>query len=151
MEGNLAFDHILLAPANLHHVRLDGASHRAELRGVLGQMRNSRAPELIFAGQTGDRGTRASDPSALYDGNLLPGVSQMPSEQLAPLAASEDHGIEALFFRHDLYSLQNCWLGICNRSPRICFSEIDHLAAGAVVPGIREQSRGMGSLLRLER
>jgi hypothetical protein len=81
MQGNLAVDHIPLALANLRHVGRDRTGdHRAELRGMLRQMRDPRAPNLILAGQAGDVGTGAPDPPALYDGSPSPRSRHMPSQ-----------------------------------------------------------------------
>src|ERR1700756_4344816 len=51
MKANLALDHVAFALANLCHVSRDGTGdHCAELRGVLRQMRDPRAPDLVLAG-----------------------------------------------------------------------------------------------------
>jgi hypothetical protein len=81
MKGNLPLDHIALALANLRHVGGDGAGdHRAELLGVLRQMRDPRAPDLILAGQAGDVGTGPADPPALDDGSPPPRSGHVPSQ-----------------------------------------------------------------------
>jgi hypothetical protein len=80
MQGNLAVNHVPLALANLRHVGGDGTGHRAELRGVLHQMCDPRAPNLILAGQAGDVGTGAPDPPALYNGSPPPRSRHMPSQ-----------------------------------------------------------------------
>src|SRR5215831_20017978 len=55
MQRNLALDHIALALADLRHISRDRtADHRAELGGVTRQMRDSRAPNLVLAGEAGD-------------------------------------------------------------------------------------------------
>src|SRR5271166_1116063 len=60
MQSNLAIDHVLLALPNLSHVGRDRTGdHRAERCGVMRQMRDPCAPDLILAGQAGDVGTGA--------------------------------------------------------------------------------------------
>ena len=73
-------DHVALAPANRRHVGRDGTRHRAELRSVMRQMRNPRAPNLILAGQAGNIGAGAPDPPALDDGSPTPRSRHMPSQ-----------------------------------------------------------------------
>ena len=91
MQGNLALDHVALALANLRHVGRDGTGdHRAELRGVLRQIRDPRAPNLILAGQACDVGAGAADPSALDNGSPPSRPRQMPSQQLAAKPTAED-------------------------------------------------------------
>ena len=95
MQGNLALDHVALALANLRHVGRDRTGdHRAELRGVLRQMRDPRAPNLILAGQASNVGTGAPDPPALDDGSPPPRSRQMPSQQLAAKSAAEDQCVK---------------------------------------------------------
>jgi hypothetical protein len=69
MRRDLAVNHVALALANGRHVDRDGAGRRAELRGVMHQMRNLCAPYLVLAGQAGDVGARAPDPLPLHDGS----------------------------------------------------------------------------------
>ncbi len=88
VEGDLAVDHVLLAAPNLRHVRHDCTRLGAKLSGVVGQMRDARAPDLVLAGQAGDGGTGATDPTAFNDRNALPRSGQMPGEQLATLSAA---------------------------------------------------------------
>jgi hypothetical protein len=81
MQGNLALDHIPLALTNLRHVdRYGTGDHRAELRGVLRQMCDPRAPNLIFAAQARDIGTGAPDPAALHDSSPSPRSRHMPGQ-----------------------------------------------------------------------
>src|SRR5260221_3945484 len=51
MRGNRVIDHVALALANRRHVDRDGAGFHAELRGVVHQMRDLRAPNLVLAWQ----------------------------------------------------------------------------------------------------
>jgi hypothetical protein len=101
VECDLAIDHVLLAAAHLAHVDLDTRRQRTELRGVLYQMGDPRAPEFVLGRQAGNGGTRAADPAALHDGNLFAGMAQMPCKLLSALAAAEDYDIEVFGLRHD--------------------------------------------------
>ena len=58
MQTNFAVNHVALALANLCHVGRDGTGRRAELRRVMRQICDPRAPRnLILAAQAGDVGT----------------------------------------------------------------------------------------------
>ncbi len=102
VEGNLAVDHLALALAHPCHVGCHGTRHRAELRGVMRQMRDPCAPNLVLARQASDGGTRAADPAALHDGDTFPRSRKVPSQQLAPLSATKDQNFEPLCLRHEL-------------------------------------------------
>jgi hypothetical protein len=80
MEINFALNHVTLALANLCHVGHDGTGRGAEVLGVMRQMCDFRAPNLILAGQAGDVGAGAPDPSALHDGSPSPRSRHMPSK-----------------------------------------------------------------------
>ncbi len=69
MRRDLAVHHVPLAFANGRHIDRDGAGLRAELRGVMRQMRNLCAPYLILAGQARDVGTGAPYPLPFHDGS----------------------------------------------------------------------------------
>src|SRR5438093_6111145 len=90
MCGNLAVDHVALAPANRRHIGRHGTGHCAVLRGTARQMRNLRAPNLIFAGQAIDIGTRAPDIPALHDSSLLPRARHMPGQELATRSTAKN-------------------------------------------------------------
>ena len=96
VERDLAFDHILLAPANFAHVRLDVAHQRAELCSVPDNVRDARAPQFVLRGHAGDRRARAADPAALDHGDLLAGLAEAPGELLSALAAAENDDVEVL-------------------------------------------------------
>src|ERR687887_192892 len=103
MQRNLALDHVPLALADLRHVGRDGArDHCAELRGVMRQMCDPRAPNLVLAGQAGDIGTGAPDPPALHDGSPSPRPRHMPSHLLAALSTAKDQDFEAFWLGHEL-------------------------------------------------
>ena len=87
--------------AHLAHVGLDSSRQRAELRGVLDEMADPRAPEFVLGRQAGDGGARAADPAASHDRYLFAGTAQMPCEQLSALAAAEDYDIDVFGLRHD--------------------------------------------------
>src|SRR5260370_18379009 len=91
MEINFAVNHVALALANLCHVGRNGTGRRAELRGVMHQMCNPRAPNLILAGQAGDVGAGAPDPPPLHDGSPSPRSRHMPSQYLSTLSTAKDH------------------------------------------------------------
>jgi hypothetical protein len=59
MRGNQPLHHVALALANRRHVDRDGTGRRTLLRGMVRQMRDRRAPNLILAGQAVDIGTGA--------------------------------------------------------------------------------------------
>jgi len=73
---------------------------------VAGEMRNACAPDLILAGQAGNGGTGATDPTALNDSNALPRSGQMPGEALATLSAAEDQEIVMFWLRHEFSSFR---------------------------------------------
>ena len=78
VNRDLALDHVLLAAENLAHVRPDLANQGAEFCGVSDDMGDTRAPQLVLGGHAGDRRTRAADPAALDDGDLLAGPGEVP-------------------------------------------------------------------------
>src|SRR4029077_21242430 len=80
MQSNLAVNHVPLALANLRHVGCDRTDHGAELRGVMREMRDPCAPDLVLAGQVGDVGTGTPDPPALDDGSSSPRLRLMPGQ-----------------------------------------------------------------------
>jgi len=80
MQSNLAVNHVPLALANIRHVGCDRTDHGAELRGVMREMRDPCAPDLVLAGQAGDVGTGTPDPSALDDGSSSPRLRLMPGQ-----------------------------------------------------------------------
>jgi hypothetical protein len=100
MQGDLAIDHLLLAQADLGHIGRHRSRDGAELGGVLGEMRDSCAPDLILARHTGDCGAGAADPSALDNRNPPPQAGQMPGKLLAALAAAKDEEVIVVRFRH---------------------------------------------------
>src|SRR5215471_7836280 len=104
VEGDLPVDHVLLAAPNLRHIDRNCAGLCAELSGVAGEMCDARAPDLVLAGQAGDGGTGAADPTAFYDRNALPGSGQMPGEQLATLSAAYDQEIVMFWLGHEFSS-----------------------------------------------
>src|SRR4029077_8231153 len=85
---------------NLRHVDRDGASHGAELGGVLRRMRDLRAPNLIFAGQTIDIRTRAPDIPALHDSSLSPRSRHIPSQELATRSTAKNQDFVVFRLRH---------------------------------------------------
>src|SRR5262245_599488 len=104
VESDFAVDHVLFAPANACHVGRDWTGLCAELSGVAGEMCDPRAPDLVLAGQAGDGGTGAADPTALDDRNALPRSGQMPGEQLATLSAAQDQEIAMFWLGHEFSS-----------------------------------------------
>ena len=101
MQLDLALHHVALALANRRHIGPDRPGHRAELSGVMHQMRHPRAPDLVLAGHAGDVGTGAANPAALDNGGSLPRLRHMPGQQLAALTAAEDQDVELFRLRHD--------------------------------------------------
>src|SRR5260221_301686 len=99
--GNQAVNHVALAPANRRHVDRDGTGRHAELRGVVHQMRDLRAPNLILAGQAGDVGAGAPDPPALHDGGPPPGLCHMPSQELATRSTAKDQDFKLFWLSHE--------------------------------------------------
>ena len=84
------------------HVGGDRTSHRAELRGVMRQMRDPSAPNLILAGQAGNIGAGAPDPPALDDGSFSSRLRQMPGQQLTAKPTAQDEDVNPFRFRHKL-------------------------------------------------
>src|SRR5260221_14182972 len=79
-----------------------GPGRHAELRGVVHQMRDLRAPNLILAGQAGDVGAGAPDPPALHDGRPSPGLCHMPSQELATRSTAKDQDFKLFWLSHEL-------------------------------------------------
>ena len=102
MQGDLAVDHVALALANLRHVGRHGTGTSCRTCGVMRQMRDPGAPNLILAGQAGDVGTGAPDPPALDDGGPSPRSRHMPSQQLAAKSAAKDQNFKPFRLRHEL-------------------------------------------------
>jgi hypothetical protein len=100
VKRDLPIDHRLLAPADGRHIDADWSGRGTEFGRVLNQMSNSRAPDLVFAGQTGDRRAGTADPPSFDNRNFLTGTSQVPSEQFTALAAAKDQSVEILNIRH---------------------------------------------------
>ena len=80
VESNLAAHHVALALTNLRHIGGYGAGRRTELRGMPRLMRDSRAPDLILAGQAGDIGTGSPNPPAFHDSRSPPRSRHMPGQ-----------------------------------------------------------------------
>ena len=59
--GDQLFDHLALALTDFGHVNRDGTRHRAEACGVVYQVRDFRAPDLVLARKTVDVGAGAAD------------------------------------------------------------------------------------------
>ena len=95
-----------------------GPADRAELRRVVRQMRDPRAPDLVLAGQAGDVGAGAADPAALDDGGPPPRPRQMPGQQLAALAAAKDQDFKLFGCRHELSPSLFLVMGECLRDVR---------------------------------
>ena len=72
----------------------------AELRGVVHQVGDLRAPDLVLAGQAVDVGAGAADPAALDHGRAAPGSRHVPGQILAALPAAKDEGFEPFRLRH---------------------------------------------------
>jgi hypothetical protein len=102
MRGNQALHHVALALANRRHINRNVSSHRAELRAMARQMRDLGAPNLIFAGQAIDIGTRAPDIPALHDGSLSPRSRHMPRQELATRATAQDQDFIPFWLEHAL-------------------------------------------------
>ena len=75
VQGDQPVDHLALALAHLGHVHRDRARDDPELRGMVQQVGDFRAPDLVLAGQAVDVRTGPADPAALDDRNAASGVS----------------------------------------------------------------------------
>src|SRR5262249_36520398 len=88
--GDLVSDHRAFALPYASHVDRDRARHEAELRGVVDQIRDLGAPDLVLARETVGVRARAADPSALHNGSPIPGSCEVPGQALA---AAEDEDL----------------------------------------------------------
>jgi len=102
MQLQLVVDHLALAPANCRHVDRDRTGHRAELRAVMRQMRDLRAPNLILRRHAGDVGTGTANPSALHDGSPSPRMRHLPGQELATRSTPENQDFKSFRLRHEL-------------------------------------------------
>src|SRR5262249_3977566 len=100
MGGDLVSDHRALALPYASHVDRDRARREAELRGVVDQIRDLGAPDLVLAREAVDVRASAADPSALHDGSPVAGSSEVPGHVLAALAATEDEDLILFGSRH---------------------------------------------------
>ena len=75
VQSDQPLDHLALALAHLGHVNRDGARHDPELRGMVQQVGDFRAPDLVLAGQAVDVRAGPADPAALDDRDAAPGAS----------------------------------------------------------------------------
>ena len=100
MKDDLALDHVALALTNLLHVDGDGADLRAKLRGVTRDMRDPRAPDLVFTRHAGDVGTGAADPFSLDAGSPAARSRQFPGEQFAALSTPKNEIVVSFGLRH---------------------------------------------------
>src|ERR1700748_1375359 len=101
MERDLTIDHVLLALANPAHIGSDSIGRCAKLRGVPNEMGDPRAPQFVLGWETGNGRARATDPAALHNRDFLAGTAEVPREQLAALATSENDRIELFRPGHD--------------------------------------------------
>jgi hypothetical protein len=100
MHGDEPVDHRALARLHFLHVDGDGTGHRAEAIGVVKEIGDFRAPDLVLAGQTVGVGTGAADQLALDDGGAMPRPRHVPCQELAAFAAAEDERVNAFRLRH---------------------------------------------------
>ena len=68
MFGDHAFDHAALARLHLLHVGGGRARHGAKATGVVNEIGDFRAPDLVLAGQAIGVGTGTADQLAFNDG-----------------------------------------------------------------------------------
>jgi hypothetical protein len=68
----------------------------------MGEMRDTRAPNLSLAGHAGYIGAGAANPPALHKGSPPPRLRHMPGYQLASLSTPEDQFELRHDFFHDL-------------------------------------------------
>jgi hypothetical protein len=100
VHGDQAFDHIALPLSDFGHIDRDGTRHRAEPRGVMRQIRDFRAPDLVLAGEAVDVGTGAADPSSLHDGGASTGSRHVPGQVLAALSTAKDKRFKPFRLSH---------------------------------------------------
>ena len=79
-----------------------GARVDAEFSGMVNQVGNLRAPDLVLGWKAIDVGARAADPSPLQHHGGLPGLCQMPGEILSAFAASDDYILIAILLHRNL-------------------------------------------------
>ena len=101
MERDLTIDHLLFALADPAHIGSDSIGRCAKLRGVPNEMGDPRAPQFVLGWETGNGRARATDPAAFHNRDFLAGTAEVPREQLAALATSENDRIELFRPRHD--------------------------------------------------
>ena len=73
-----AFDHGTLALPNFGHIDRDGTRRHPELRGMMHQICDLSAPDLVLAGETVDVRAGAADSTALYKASTLPKLRHVP-------------------------------------------------------------------------
>ena len=71
MFGNHALDHAALSRLHLLHVSGGGARHGAKATGVVNEVGNFCAPNLILAGQAVGVRTRTADQLAFNDSRTV--------------------------------------------------------------------------------
>src|SRR5262249_4827623 len=96
-----ALDHLALARADAGHVDRAGARRDAEAIGMMHEVGDLRAPDLVLARQTVDVRARAADPAPLDDDDALAGLREMPCDELPAPAAAEDQRVDHLVRRHE--------------------------------------------------
>ena len=99
-HGDHAFDHVALALADFGHVDCNGTHLRAEASGVMHQVSNFRAPDLVLAREAIDVGAGAANPTALHHGSTSPGTRHVPSQIHAAISTAKDKGFNPFWPRH---------------------------------------------------
>jgi len=95
VHGDQPVDHVALPLAHAAHIDHGGARHHPELRRMLHQRRDLRAPDLVLARKTVDVRTGAADPSPFHDDGAAPRLGHVPRQVLAALATAEDEDVNA--------------------------------------------------------
>ena len=104
VHGDQAIDHVALALPHAPHVDRGRARDHPELRRVVNQVGDLRAPDFVLAGETVDVRAGAADPFAFHDGGPPPRSGQVPGQVLAALAAAQDEDFIPFRLGHALLS-----------------------------------------------
>jgi hypothetical protein len=96
---NQAVHHFAFAVPNRRHIDRSRSGRTPEFAGMVDEIRNFGAPDLILAGETIDVRARSANPPPLNDRGLSARSRRMPGEDFPALAAT-DNDVPIVFCTH---------------------------------------------------
>src|SRR5260370_11340291 len=100
VHGDQAVDHVALSRQHSLHVGGGGTRHDPKAIGVVNEIGNFRAPNLVLAGQAVGGPAGTADQLAFDDGGAVPRFGYVPGQIFAALATTEDKHSISVGLRH---------------------------------------------------